>query len=73
MLSLQSKSIRLQQGTFCQVTLGGGKTAMAAELTKCLIREDKIDLVLCFSPSFIVALGIKEMGGSPSPITTKPH
>ncbi|NUW71701.1 DEAD/DEAH box helicase family protein [Vibrio mediterranei] len=45
---------------FCQATPGAGKTVMAAELTKCLIREDKIDLVLCFSPSSIVALGIKE-------------
>ncbi|MCJ2375568.1 DEAD/DEAH box helicase family protein [Vibrio sp. ZSDZ34] len=45
---------------FCQATPGAGKTVMAAELTKCLIQEDKIDLVLCFSPSSTVALGIKE-------------
>ncbi|MCY9871166.1 DEAD/DEAH box helicase [Vibrio barjaei] len=45
---------------FCQATPGAGKTVMAAELTKCLFLEDKIDLVLCFSPSTIVALGIKE-------------
>ncbi|MGV2989605.1 DEAD/DEAH box helicase [Vibrio sp. E150_011] len=45
---------------FCQATPGAGKTVMAAELTKCLIQENKIDLVLCFSPSSTVALGIKE-------------
>lgn len=33
---------------------------MAAQLAQCLIRENRIDLVLCFSPSSIVALGIKE-------------
>lgn len=44
---------------FCQATPGAGKTVMAAELTRCLMYQDKIDLVLCFSPSSVVALGIK--------------
>ncbi len=44
---------------FCQATPGAGKTIMAAELAKRLIEMDKVDLVLCFSPSLTVSKGIE--------------
>ena len=44
----------------CQATPGAGKTVLAAEIAKRLLDEDKIDLVLCFSPSLSVAEGIKD-------------
>ncbi|ASI89636.1 DEAD/DEAH box helicase [Vibrio mediterranei] len=60
-VSLAIEKYRTSTGHFfCQATPGAGKTVMAAELTKCLIQKDQIDLVLCFSPSSTVALGIKE-------------
>ncbi|MEP7706594.1 DEAD/DEAH box helicase family protein [Paraglaciecola sp. 25GB23A] len=43
----------------CQATPGAGKTIMAAQLTKELFNNGKIDFVLCFSPSLSVAEGIK--------------
>ncbi|MGR5318513.1 DEAD/DEAH box helicase [Vibrio sp. DNB22_19_1] len=44
---------------FCQATPGAGKTVMAAELAHQLFDQNKIDLVLCFSPSTSVAESIK--------------
>ncbi|MCM2329745.1 MAG: DEAD/DEAH box helicase family protein [Pseudomonas sagittaria] len=44
---------------FCQATPGAGKTRMAAELTRCLLEQDRIDLVLCFAPSCQVVDGFR--------------
>nr|ACP17952.1 putative helicase domain-containing protein [Pseudomonas nitroreducens] len=44
---------------FCQATPGAGKTRMAAELARCLLGQDKIDLVLCFAPSCQVVNGFR--------------
>lgn len=43
----------------CLATPGAGKTVMAAEVTARLFDENKIDFVLCFSPSITVADGFK--------------
>ncbi|MEZ8022390.1 DEAD/DEAH box helicase [Vibrio sp. 1F255] len=48
-----------QQHFFCQATPGAGKTVLAATVASRLLQEDKIDLVLCFSPSLTVSSGIK--------------
>ncbi len=45
---------------FCLATPGAGKTIMAAEVARRLMASDLIDLVICFSPSSAVVLGIKE-------------
>ncbi|HDY8145225.1 TPA: DEAD/DEAH box helicase family protein [Vibrio vulnificus] len=42
-----------------QATPGAGKTVAAAEIAKRLYDLDKIDLILCFSPSLTIADGIK--------------
>ncbi|EPF7976145.1 DEAD/DEAH box helicase [Vibrio harveyi] len=47
------------QHFFCQATPGAGKTVLAATVASRLLRDDLIDLVLCFSPSLTVADGIK--------------
>jgi superfamily II DNA or RNA helicase len=39
----------------CLATPASGKTRMASALARQLLQQDKIDLVLCFSPSVIVA------------------
>lgn len=44
---------------FCQATPGAGKTRMAAELARCLLQQNKIDLVLCFAPSCQVVDGFR--------------
>lgn len=44
---------------FCQATPGAGKTWMAAELANCLLRQGRIDLVLCFAPSCQVVEGFR--------------
>lgn len=44
---------------FCQGTPGAGKTTLAAEVALRLVQSGMIDLILCFSPSLIVADGIK--------------
>ncbi|MDE1239288.1 DEAD/DEAH box helicase [Vibrio aestuarianus] len=44
---------------FCQATPGAGKTVLAATVASRLLRDDLIDLVLCFSPYLTVADGIK--------------
>ncbi|HHC7267564.1 TPA: DEAD/DEAH box helicase [Vibrio parahaemolyticus] len=54
-----NKYLSGQRHFLCQATPGAGKTVMAAELAKALIDMDKIDLVLCFSPSISVAANMK--------------
>ncbi|MGH1431799.1 MAG: DEAD/DEAH box helicase [Neptuniibacter sp.] len=39
----------------CLATPGAGKTVMASSLAKSLLTQDEIDLIICFSPSVIVA------------------
>lgn len=39
----------------CLATPGAGKTVMASALADILLKQDKVDLVLCFSPSTVVA------------------
>lgn len=41
-------------------TPGAGKTVMASELAEQLLKSDKVDLVICFSPSSIVAKDFSE-------------
>lgn len=45
-----------QQHFLCLATPGAGKTIMASILSKRLLDDDLIDLVVCFSPSQIVSL-----------------
>lgn len=49
-----------QQHFFCQATPGAGKTVLAATVASRLLQENKVDLVLCFSPSLTVSSGIKK-------------
>lgn len=44
---------------FCQATPGAGKTRMAGELAKELLKKNIIDLVLCFAPSCQVVDGFR--------------
>ncbi|HIF9084644.1 TPA: DEAD/DEAH box helicase [Photobacterium damselae] len=44
---------------FCQATPGAGKTVLAATIASRLLKDDMVDLVLCFSPSLTVSDGIK--------------
>lgn len=41
-------------------TPGSGKTMMASELAEQLLKSDLIDLVICFSPSSIIAIDFSE-------------
>lgn len=41
-------------------TPGAGKTVLAAEIAKVLLHNDKIDFVLCFSPSTEVVNGVRK-------------
>ena len=43
----------------CLATPGAGKTVMASALANILIKTGKVDLVLCFSPSTVVANDFK--------------
>lgn len=43
----------------CLATPGAGKTAMASILANELFKQNKIDLVMCFSPSKVVATDFK--------------
>ncbi|EKM3681185.1 DEAD/DEAH box helicase family protein [Vibrio alginolyticus] len=43
-----------------QATPGAGKTVMAAHVSKLLLDENMIDLIICFSPSVNVANGFTE-------------
>lgn len=42
---------------FCQATPGAGKTTMATELAAELYEDEKVDFILCFSPSISVSNG----------------
>src|SRR3990167_6544448 len=44
---------------FCQATPGAGKTRMAAELASRLLKQDRIDLVMCFAPYCQVVDGFR--------------
>ncbi|MEZ8714738.1 DEAD/DEAH box helicase [Vibrio splendidus] len=48
-----------RQHFFCQATPGAGKTVLAASVSSRLLKDDMVDLVLCFSPSLVVSDGIK--------------
>lgn len=54
-----NKYVSGQKHFLCQATPGAGKTMMAAELASTLIKMNKVDLVLCFSPTITVAESIK--------------
>ena len=43
----------------CLATPGAGKTIMAAEVSAKLYQQDKIDFVLCFSPSITISQSIR--------------
>ena len=43
----------------CLATPGAGKTLMASVLADILLKENRVDLVLCFSPSTVVANDFK--------------
>ncbi|SEF40309.1 DEAD/DEAH box helicase [Vibrio hangzhouensis] len=49
----------MQHHFFCQATPGAGKTVLAAHIASRLLKDDMVDLVLCFSPSLTVSDGIK--------------
>ena len=46
---------------FCLATPGAGKTVLASEVASYLFEANKIDFVICFSPSSEVANGIKKV------------
>lgn len=47
-----------QSHFLCRATPGAGKTVMVASVAKALFQHDKIDFVVCFSPSRSVAHGV---------------
>ncbi len=47
-----------QSHFLCHATPGAGKTVMVASVAKALCQRDKIDFVVCFSPSRAVADGV---------------
>lgn len=47
-----------QSHFLCHATPGAGKTVMVASVAKALFQQDKIDFVVCFSPSRAVAHGV---------------
>lgn len=52
------QSYESHQHYLCLATPGAGKTIMSAALSRQLLSTDRIDLVLCFSPSVVTAQGI---------------
>lgn len=48
-----------QHHFFCQATPGAGKTVLAATIASKLLKDNMVDLVLCFSPSLTISDGIK--------------
>ncbi|MER2493089.1 DEAD/DEAH box helicase [Catenovulum sediminis] len=50
-ISKASKYYRNNRHFLCLATPAAGKTIMSASLAKKLLAEDKIDLIICFSPS----------------------
>lgn len=60
-IDLALKRYRSGQSHFLTLaTPGAGKTIMASELADKLLKNDLIDLVICFSPSSIVASDFRE-------------
>lgn len=60
-ISQAINNYRLGQSHFlCLATPGAGKTVMASVLADSLFKADMIDLVICFSPSVVVAEDFKE-------------
>jgi superfamily II DNA or RNA helicase len=49
---------RSQSHFLCHATPGAGKTVMVASVAKALFQRDKIDFVICFSPSRAVAKNV---------------
>ncbi|WP_298944233.1 DEAD/DEAH box helicase family protein [uncultured Psychromonas sp.] len=49
----------LNKHFLCLATPGSGKTVLAAEIAAYLLDEDKIDFVICFSPSTEISNGMK--------------
>lgn len=49
----------LNKNFLCLATPGSGKTVLAAEISAYLLDEDKIDFVICFSPSTEISNGMK--------------
>lgn len=47
------------QHFMCLATPGAGKTIMASEVVNRLFEQDRIDYVLCFSPSIVIATDIR--------------
>lgn len=47
-----------QRHFLCLATPGAGKSVMAAEVASRLFEKDKIDFVLCFSPSLAISKGL---------------
>ena len=47
-----------QRHFLCLATPGAGKSVMAAEVASRLLEKDKIDFVLCFSPSSAISKGL---------------
>lgn len=54
-----AKYSQSSQHFLCLATPGAGKTTMAAEVAFCLLQKNKIDLVLCFSPSVVISSDIR--------------
>lgn len=49
----------LNKHFLCLATPGSGKTVLASEIAAYLLDEDKIDFVICFSPSTEISNGMK--------------
>lgn len=49
----------LNKHFLCLATPGSGKTVLASEISAYLLDEDKIDFVICFSPSTEISNGMK--------------
>ncbi len=54
-LQAKAKFSTVGKHFLCVATPGAGKTMMASVLAEHLLRDGKIDLILCFSPSIVVS------------------
>lgn len=52
------EAFKYQTHFLCHATPGAGKTVMVASVAKALIEDDRVDFVLCFSPSRAVAQSV---------------
>ena len=55
-----SKFMKNGEHFLCLATPGAGKTIMAAEIVQQLFRRNKIDFVICFTPSIVTANGMQK-------------